>query len=199
MADVDPGDILRVGAGMTFDTDYDIVNVWHLLADNAAGTTWATCVSAVVAYMEVIYNGLEVQLNDHIDSSSITIANVTQATTIGSVAWGTPWQGDESGEPTAAGVCCFTWGRTYTPRVQIRKYFGVFGEVGMVDAAWSGTVRAACEAAMTYHIAPHLIAGGWTFTGVAYNRTLATYVEAVSVESSPEPSYQRRRRRGRGS
>lgn len=199
MADVDPGDVLRIGAGMTFDSDYDIVNVWHVLMDNTVGTVWATAVQAVQTYMDTIYQALKVQLSNQVDSLAISIANATQATTIGTVAWENVWVGSVAGDPTAAGVCAFTWGRTYTPRVQIRKYFGVFGETGMTDGSWVGAVQAAGTAAMDYHIGARAIFGGWTLTGVAFNRTLKTHVFAVSSDTSAEPAYQRRRRRGRGS
>lgn len=199
MADVNPGDIVRLGAGMTFDTDYDVVNVYHVRYDGAVGTAWPAVITAAQTYLDVIYQALKVQLSNTMDSAAISVANMTQSTTTGSVAWPTPWVGSVAGDSTAPGVCCLAWGRTYTPRVQIRKYFGVFGESGLTGATWVGAVQAAALAAMVYHIAPQAVTGTWTLTGVAYNRTLGTATDAASADTSAEPTYQRRRRRGRGS
>lgn len=199
MADVDNGDILRMGCGLSFEGIYDIVNVYHMRADLVAGVTWATLAATIQAYADNLYDYLKAQLSDAIGTNLISLANVSQMTTIGSIAWSPTWSGTEAGERTPPGVCCFTWGRTYTPRVQIRKYFGVFGEVDMAEGVWVSQIQSDCIDVMDYHIAPHDMGSGITLTGVAYNRALGTAVEAVSSDASAEPSYQRRRKRGRGS
>ena len=104
-----------------------------------------------------------------------------------------------TGDPTAAGVCVFAWGRTYKSRVQIRKYFGVFDEGGITDGVWVAAVRADAQAAMDYAIAPHGVGNFTNIQAVAYNRALGTYEFAHSADTAAEPAYQRRRRRGRGS
>lgn len=199
MADVDNGDIIRIGSGLIFDGLYDVVNVWHALTETTVGRTWAQLETAVQTWLEGIYTGLKAPLNDTIGTGSVSVANVTQATTLGSIPWSPTWAGVESGEQTAAGVCCFTWARTYKPRVQIRKYFGVFGEVNVTTGSWTSTVRNACEAALLYAITARSVESFTNFQAVAYNRDLATYQLGVSVDSSAEPAYQRRRKRGRGS
>lgn len=199
MADVNNLDILRVGAGLNFQGIYDVVNVFHILAELDVGKTWAEVTVYLESYMNNIYSTLKTPLSDTIGTNVLSVANVTQDTTIGAIAWNPTWAGAESGECTAPGVCCFSWGRTYKPRVQIRKYWGVFGEVNVVDGVWTSTVQTACTAAMEEHIDRNLMTTGVYFTGVAYNRTLETYQAAVSADSSAEPAYQRRRKRGRGS
>ncbi len=199
MSDVDNGDILRFGAGLSLQGVYDIVNVWYVRADFAVGHTWADVTPWVQSYMEAIYDELNATLSDLIGTNVISVANVTQDTTIGVIAWSPTWAGADTSEVTAPGVCCFAWGRTYKPRVQIRKYFGVFGEGNMADGVWSAAVQAAVKAALQIHIDAYLPVGGAAFKGIAYNRALATWTEAVSVDASAEPAYQRRRKRGRGS
>lgn len=199
MSDVNNGDVLRLGAGLIYDGLYDVVNVYHILAVLDSGLDWATVDDYIQDYLDGIYDNLKNTLSEDIGTGSISVANVTQDTTLGSILWSPTWSGTGGGEPTASGVCCFTWGRTYKPRVQIRKYYGVFGEANVVDGSWSNTVQTAVELAMTEHITPQLMATGVTFTGVAYNRDLATTELAHSVASSAEPAYQRRRKRGRGS
>lgn len=199
MSDVDNGDVLRIGAGLNFQGVYDVVNVYHVMCESPSGITWGGASGYVQDYMDALYDEIKTPLSDTIGTNTISLANVTQGTTIGSIAWSPGWAGAEGGECTAPGVCVFTWGRTYKPRVQIRKYYGVFGEVNVVDGVWTTTVKNACIAAMDYHIARQVLATGIYFTGVAYNRTLETYTDAVSSDASAEPAYQRRRKRGRGS
>lgn len=199
MADVESGDILRLGAGMTLDGAYDIVNVFHILAEMDTGLTWAVITTLLAGYLDDLYDNIKTQLSDTIDSLAISVMNVTQVTTLGTIAWPAPWVGSDAGDPTAPGVCCFTWGRTYKPRVQIRKYLGVFGEANVAAGVWTATVRNACIALMDEHIARTDMGSNRFFTGVAYNRALLTYETAVSSDASAEPAYQRRRKRGRGS
>lgn len=199
MADVNDGDIIRVGAGLVYDGLYDVVNVWHILATMVTGISWATLTTLLQDYLDDIYDNIKTPLNDEIGTGAISVANVTQVTTLGAIPWSPGWAGVESGEPTAAGVCCFTWARTYKPRVQIRKYFGVFGEVNVSTGSWTTAVQNACKAAMDYHIAEQEMNENVDFQGVAYNRLLDTYEVAYSSDVSAEPAYQRRRKRGRGS
>lgn len=199
MADVNDGDVLRLGAGLNLDGIHDVVNVWHVLANHATGTAWAAIVASIQSYMNNLYDDIKGELSVNIGTSLITVANVTQVTTLGAIAWSPTWAGTAAGDNTAAGVCCFAWARTYTPRVQIRKYYGVFSEGDIVDGVWTSGLRGNVELSMAYHIAPQAVTGAWTFTGIAYNRALGTYVFGVSVDSSAEAAYQRRRKRGRGS
>lgn len=199
MADVNDGDILRIGAGLVYDGVYDVVNVFHFLVETAAGLTWAQVSPYIQTHLNNIYDNIKTPLNDGMGTGALSVANVTQDTTLGAIAWSPGWAGAESGEPTAAGVCCFGWARTYKPRVQIRKYVGVFGEVNVTTGSWTSTVQNAVIAFMDDIIARTLLATGVYFTGVAYNREFATYQLGVSTDASAEPAYQRRRKRGRGS
>lgn len=199
MADVDDGDILRLGAGLSFQGVYDIVNVWHVIVGLVTGKTWAESELPIQNYVDELYDFIKATLNDDMGTNVISVANVTQATTIGAIAYNPTWAGTEGGEPTAPGNCCFTWGRTYAPRVQIRKYFGVFGEAGMAAGVWNAGVQDACEDSMDWHIAERIPSAGWTMQGIAYNRALGTHEFAHSVGVAAEPAYQRRRKRGRGS
>lgn len=199
MADVDNMDILRLGAGLVYDGLYDVVNVYHVIVETGSGLSWAAIDGYIQSYLDDLYDNIKTPLNDGIGTGAISVANVTQLTTLGAIEWSPGWAGVESGEPTAAGVCCFTWGRTYKPRVQLRKYLGVFGEVNVSTGSWTSTVQNACKALMDFHIAREEVAVGIYFTGIAYNRTLGTYEMGVSSDASAEPAYQRRRKRGRGS
>lgn len=199
MSDINTGDIIRVGAGLNFQGIYDVVNVFHFEWTVGGDIVFSTALTRIQSYLNDLYDEIKTQLSDTIGTGSLAISNVTQGLTFGASPWSPTWAGVESGQCTAPGVCCFAWGRTQKPRVQIRKYFGVFGEVNMVDGVWTSTVQNACEALMAIHIAQTAIGGASEVTGVAYNRLLDTITKANSVASSAEPAYQRRRKRGRGS
>lgn len=199
MSDFDSGDILRLGALLIYDGLYDIVNVWHVRAGATSGQDWAAVTTMVQAWLDGVYDEMKATLSDEIATGSVSVANVTQDTTLGSILWSPTWGGADAGDPTAAGVCAFAWGRTHKPRVQIRKYFGVFGKANVVVGSWSAAVQVDVEAAMTYAITTRSSGQFTDIQAVAYNRLLASYETAYSVESSAEPAYQRRRKRGRGS
>lgn len=97
------------------------------------------------------------------------------------------------------GICLLGWARTLKPRVQIRKYWGVFDEGGLTGGLWTAATRTACQNAMVDHITSFVGTNGLTVVGVAYNRTLLTTTDALSATTAEEPAYQRRRKRGRGS
>lgn len=199
MADVNDGDIVRIGAGLLYDGIYDVVNVWHVRVDTAGGATWAELSTDIQAWLNSLMADLKDELVDGIGTGAISVSNVTQLTTLGSIPWSPTWAGAQVSDPTAAGVGCFAWARTYKPRVQIRKYFGVFSEAGITGGFWIAAVQDACEAAMDYAIAERALGGDRTFQAVAYNRTLETTEIGRSVAVAAEPAYQRRRKRGAGS
>lgn len=199
MAEVDQGDVLRIGAIWTFEGTHQVANIWH--AQNVAGgdRSYAAASVDVAQYMDDLYDNILANLSNEMVADYITLANVTQATTMGAIAWPVPLTGGGAGDVTAPGVCLFAYSRTFTPRVQIRKYLGVFTEPEMTDGLWGAGVRAAAMAMMAAHVTNYVGAGGMTLLGVAYNRTLQTVTLGVSTSTSGEPAYQRRRRRGRGS
>ena len=199
MADIENGDVLRLGAGLIFEGVYDIVNVWHVLVTAGGGISYSTAVADIQEYLNALYDNIKVVLSDEMGTGNISLANVTQDTTFGAIAWSPGWSGSDGGEQTAPGVAVFVWARTLRPRTQIRKYFGVFGEVRSVGGVWDSTARTNCEDVMADHIASYVATGGLTMIGVAYNYALARATQALSVASSAEPAYQRRRKRGRGS
>lgn len=199
MSDIDSGDILRLGAGLIYGGIYDVVNVWHILTASAGGQTWGTAVTQIQSWLDECYASLKTPLHEDIGTGAVSVSNVTQSTTLGTILWSPTWAGAGTGEPTASGVCCFAWGRTYKPRVQLRKYFGVFGEAQVVEGSWNAAVQSGCEGAMTYAIAARSKGPFTNFQAVAYNRTLLSHELGFSVASAAEPAYQRRRKRGRGS
>ena len=199
MADVDNGDVLRMGAIWHLSGVWEIANVFHVRVIAGGGIGWAAASEDMAEYAEDIYNFILGRLTDNLTTFQLTLQNLTQVTTIGAFDWDNPLQGGEAGENTAPGVSCLAWGRTFKPRVQIRKYWGVFTEASLVDGVWAAALINDCVAALNRHITSFTGVNGLEVLGVAYNRTLETTTDAVSVTASTEPAYQRRRKRGRGS
>lgn len=199
MADIEVGDILRIGATLTLNTLFEVTNVFHVRVTAGAPLGYAAASSDIQEYMDEIYDNIKTYLSDEVATSYLTLANLTQATTFGAFAWSPTWSGVASDSQTAAGVSAFSWARTLKPRVQIRKYWGVFTEAAVDAGNFTTTVRVACSNALTDHIQSFAGSAGLTVLGVAYNRTLETTTDAISTDTSGEPGYQRRRKRGRGS
>lgn len=199
MADVDTGDVLRLGTIWHLSNVFEIANVWHVRVLSGGGLGWADASEDMAEYAEDIYNFILGRLTDNQTTFQLTLANLTQVTTIGAFDWANPLQGGEAANNTAPGVCCLAWARTFRPRVQIRKYFGVFTEADIEDGVVVAALINDCVAALNRHVTSFTGVNGLEVLGVAYNRALETTTDGQSVTASPEPAYQRRRKRGRGS
>jgi hypothetical protein len=184
---------------MKFDTQHSIVNVWTVNVDAGGPATFASWQTAIQNYTAALYTYMNSYLVNNLVVDSIGVQNLTQGLVFGSMSWSGWGGGAATGDSLPLGCALLVFGRTLVPRVQIRKYLGVIGEVEATDGVWSGTVRGAAENMMTYHITQQTPDTGKQLTGIAYNPTTLAKTYATSVSSSGEVAYQRRRRRGRGS
>lgn len=199
MADVETGDILRVAAVMRISEISDIVNTWHLRVSAGGGIAWAEASLDIQEYMDDLYAYLTTYITDEQEADHLEMVNMTQDTTYGSFAWDTWTGGTNVNDPTAWQVSALGFVRTYKPRVQIRKYLGVFTDDQMTDGMWGSTLRSAIINMMTYHQGSQAMTQSLTLKGVAYNATAGTYQNGVSTSCSAAPVIQRRRRPGTGS
>lgn len=199
MADIDNGDVLRLGASWVYDSTEEIANVFHVLCTSGANKDFADIIDDIQQYLDLMFENIDTRLSTDMDVDRISIANVTQNLVFGSINWGVVAQGGDAGDPVASGVCCLAYGRTFKPRVQIKKYYGVFTESSMTAGLWSAAARDDVQTDFEAHIASQAMTDGLTMTGVAWNRILESYTLATGVVVASEPAYQRRRRRGRGS
>lgn len=199
MADFQEGDVVRLGATMIYDSTEEVANIYYLLITGGGDKTFAQADAGFQDWMDAVMETLDTELSDLMLADRISVANVTQLTVFGNIPWGVFTQGGAAGEQTPSGACCLTFARTHKPRVQIRKYYGVFPVAALVDGEWDGGVTAACGAALDYHIQEHAMTNGMEMRGVAYNREFGTHEFAHSVATRGEPAYQRRRKRGVGS
>lgn len=199
MADFEDNDVIRIGAVLIYDSTEDIVNVYHVKLTQGGPVNWATMDGLIQSYMDSLVATIDTEWSTLITAGELQVSNVTQSTVFGAIDWDTFAQGGAAGEPTAAGVACFGFARTRVPRVQIRKYYGVFPQSSMVDGVWDAGVIAAVDDCLGFHIQEQSMGGGVYLQGVAYNRTLLTDEPGITVAVRAEPAYQRRRKRGVGS
>lgn len=199
MADFDTGDVVRIAAYMRFKATDDIVNTWTFQITAAGGFTYAAGYSKWQTYMDLLYAAITAPLSNSVLPNYLTVENLTQGTVGGSFAWGSFTGGASGGDPTAAQVACLGFGRTLVPRVQIRKYVGVFTETDMTNGLWLSTVTTPVSNMLGIHIVGTVIGGGTTVQGCAYNAPLTRVTFANSPHASATPVIQRRRREGRGS
>lgn len=199
MAEIDNGDVLRIGTSWVYDDAYEITNVWHALVVAGGAKDFAEIIDDIQEYVDALYTEMDTLITNQQVVDRISIANVTQALVFGSINYGSLAAGGAAGDPVAAGVCVLAWARTLKSRVQIRKYYGVCVETNMVDGTWNSPIREAAFTDMEYHIATNVMTDSLSLQGVAWNRELSTHTVATGVATAGEPTYQRRRRRGRGS
>lgn len=199
MAEIDNGDVLRIGCAWVYDDAYEVTNVWHALAGSGANKAFVDIIDDVQEYVDALYTEMDTYLHEDMVVDRISVANVTQDLVFGSINYGVLAAGNMTLDPVAAGVALLAWARTLKSRVQIRKYYGVCGETSLTDGVWVSSIRTAAYTDMEYHIATNVMTDGLALTGVAWNRATLTYTLATGVATSAEPVYQRRRRRGRGS
>lgn len=199
MAQIENGDILRIATSLLYDGIHEITNVWHVLVTGGGEKTFLEVEDDIQEYVDRLFEDIDTLLVTEITADSIGVSNATQGLVFGQIDFGTFAAGGDANDVTPAGSCCLAFGRTYQPRVQIKKYFGVFSRASMSEGKWVTAARNGVALCMGVHVTEQTMTDGLKLLGVAYNRTLATYQVVQSVVVREEPAYQRRRTRGRGS
>lgn len=198
MADVENGDVLRVAAVMQVLGSEALVNVWHLKVMSGGPVAFPSAAMDVGEYMDSLYGTITAQISDEVVADHLEMQNVTQDLTYGSFAW-TSWTGgSNTAAITGTQTALLAFARTTIPRVQIRKYLGVFTQNQLVNSEWISGTRSVCGNMMAYHINSQTMSVSLSLKGVAYNDALARATEALSYATSQYPVIQRRRRVGTG-
>lgn len=198
MADFDTGDVVRLTTNQRFQTSYAIVNTWHLRIDSGGGLAFAAFSLDLQQYADALFNPLATVLSNAQTAYNLNVVNVTQGTVWPNFAWSSYTGGSGATDTLAPQVALLAFGRTQLPRVQIRKYLGVFTEAATTNGLFIGAIVSAGLALMTYHIAGQTMGGGSVLRGVAYNYALSRATYALTPACSSVPVIQRRRRLGRG-
>jgi hypothetical protein len=198
MADFDNSDIVRLAFVQRYGTGTSIVNVVHVRLESGANIDFATFAVAAGEYGGYLYAPLAPVITNAQVADYIAVTNVTQGRVWGQANWLGYTGGNAATEALPPQVCLLCWGRTTLPRVQLRKYLGVFTEANMNSGIWAAAIVAAGVTWMGNHIAPWASTGGTTFKGGAYRDSDGRFTTAVSVASTQNPVIQRRRRVGTG-
>ena len=198
VADFENGDVIRLGAAWRVDGADAMVNVFHARIEDGGPAAFASAAEDFQDYIHYIYNPTLAQYPDVVASDRISVKNETQNTVWGAIAFASPLVGTGVGDLVALQVALLGYARTPISRVQIRKYWGPFLKGSMLDGLWLSAIRTVFQAAMDYHIAPHVMPNGLELLGVAYSKALARATEAYSATTSETPVVQRRRRKGTG-
>lgn len=198
MADFNDGDVVRLGCVQEIDLTDDLVNVLHVTINSGGPMAFAAASQDFQEYCDALYNPLVTSVSSRVTSKHISVKNVTQAQVWGNIAWLTYGGGSSGSDAVANQLAVLVWGRTTRPRVQIRKYLGLFTEINITNGLWISALQALCGAFMVYHIAPQTMTNGLVLQGCAYNYALSRVTLANSYAVSANPVVQRRRRKGRG-
>lgn len=198
MADFNQGDVVRLGCVQEYDGSEDIVNVLHVVLQDATFLDFAAAAQDFAEYCGTLFNTFKTGLSDLMVPKHISIKNITRDTVWGNIAWSLYTGGTDTNDSTAPQVALLVWGRTSISRVQIRKYLGVCCEGNMTDGVWSAGIRSVALNFIDYHITNQTMTNGLVLRGCAYNATLPRITYAVSGTTTSNPVIQRRRRRGRG-
>lgn len=198
MADFNEGDVIRLGCVQEFDGSEDIVNVLHVVPQDATFMTFAEAALEFQEYTDALYDIIAASLSELMLPKHISVKNVTRNEVWGNIAWDTYAGGTNVSDPTAPQVCVLGWARTNISRVQMRKYLGVFCEGDMTLGTWTAPLAAFCQDFMSYHILPQTMTGGLILKGAAVRESDKRVTFGVSGTASRNPVIQRRRRRGRG-
>lgn len=196
---VNQNDVLEVSARMEFNGTEDIVGVYQFQKTDAVPTADALVVTDILNIMETIYLVLNTGFQLLQLYRDIRIANKTQATVIGTFGWPTLTAGVNTFDATAPGVCALVNFTTPVPKVNPRKYFGVFTEPNMqVDGTWSGGLITLVGSAVAFLVLPIVEVNGNYQYGYDSPKS-GLFESAAALVITDVPAYQRRRKQGRGS
>jgi hypothetical protein len=199
MADVETGDIIRLGAKQRFQDAADIVNVYHLEVYAGGPMAIASAMEDFQEYLDSIYESWEQYVTDDLVAESVSVANLTQDTAWGSMAWGDYEGGTNLVSALAPQLALLSWGNTTRPRTQQRTYWGVFCEDEIQDGLWSNTLKSLGVFIESYLRDVQTMTHGLQLRAGAYNAAASRWLPIYSVNATDNPVVQRRRRIGRGS
>ena len=193
------GDVIRVTAGLKFQTSHDVQNVFHCdcVNDNSASQTDLR--DDLADYLETVYDSLISGFIDDTTFDGIDIFNVTQDNPEPSVAWPTLTVGGSSGESLPEGVAALVLGRTAVSKVQGKKYFGVYDESAITDGVWNSGALTNLGLAAADYITPFTGGSGATWDPGVFSRATMAFTPFSEASVNNVAAYQRRRKRGVGS
>jgi len=199
MADFVNDDVIRLGCVSRFNELVDVVTTLTVKYETGGDIEFPQASLDFQEYADDLFNPMASTLSDRMVPDRISVANLTQDTVFGSIAWDTYAGGTNVDSPTVPQAACLAFGRTPLSRVQIRKYLGVFTQGDEFDGVWVSGLRAVCDTFMGYHIVLQTMSEGMGLRGCAYRPSDGRVTFAYSPATSASVVIQRRRRVGAGS
>jgi hypothetical protein len=150
-------------------------------------------------YLEGIYSPLQLLTEQNLTFIDFQVVNETQAYTLPLGLWPTLVQGQHTADVTATGVALLVRAVTAVQGSQGRKFFGTFTELSITNALVIATHVAALALAAAAWISPFTgTASGGLYQPGLFTGTPKTFKPFTQAIIGSIPSYQRRRRQGRG-
>ncbi len=192
-------DILECAARLETQEGDDVIGAFQFRYLGIPALTDQQGIDDVIEFLEAVYGLLRVLIPILSVFRDITVRNQTQAINYGTFPWVTFANGLAGGDDLPPGVALLVSFSTGISHLNLRKYFGNIAEGGVSQPGrWLPTTVAPAVAAAAVMLVPFVATNGsWEY---GYNSPVALdWVVPVSAIVTDVPSYQRRRRQGRGS
>lgn len=199
---VNDQDIVRASVVWTHNIYGAMVNTYHLRVDVAVPPADDALVGdAIAAYMEELYDvtGVTSQMHAGNIHSDIQLFNVTQSAPMVPLGAFVVLNGGSSSQPLSAGTAALILARTAVPRKVGKKYLPVFSVGPLLNGVWDSGSMAQMNDFADFWEAPFAyLLTGITLQAVVANAAETVFTPIVAANPTPDPAYQRRRKRGRG-
>lgn len=201
MAAVDTDDIVEVVVKGKFNGADDIVSVYQAKITDPQGGSAAEVVAWVEQWLEELVTPLALSLSPLYSTPESLVTNLTQDTFLGQIT--STFVGLGTGEATSPQICALIMARTAAPKVQGRKYVGVFGEEMQSGGVWTEDMITALD--LTAQVWQDSFQGGFDVVGQGQVVTkdaagdLVTSRDITGYRIICDTRTQRRRTLGRGS
>lgn len=196
---VGQNDILEISIMADFDGVEDLVNVGHVYVFQGTNVPNEDALDDIEFWVRAILDSLKLLMSGLVIWRKIVARRVQDGYLVGERILNPTVAGNSAVTPLPPGNAVLTLLRTGIAGVVGKKYGGVAVQSQLTaDGKYNSGVVAAQAAAWTTY-ASTVTGGNMTFTGGVYSRKTGLWHWVTSIETSAIPSYQRRRRQGRGS
>lgn len=195
---VNSGDVLDITFQGDFDLSEVINNNYQLIVETAGSHADADVLTDVEQWARDLFDIIKVFIAVLTVFRGLRVFNKTQGLLMDPIVFSPALPGTMAGEAYASGVCVLATFPTNVPRVVGRKYWGPVAEPAV---GASGKISTAASvpaiAAVAFLTVPYV--GATVSLSYGYDSPKAlTFKRFFEGQVSPEPAYQRRRRRGTG-
>lgn len=191
-------EVARISTRLNFAGVADIVNVFWAQNQSGASLNDAQVEQDAGKLVEILFTTINAQISDLCVYEDITAQNINTGVPIGTFPWPVLTTGGSISDAASTPVAALVLARTDVPRVQARKYLGLFTETNKVGSAWSaGMLTALANFNLQWDLPQVVNAHLWEF-GV-WGGPIKAYRLFRNTAIMTDSRTQRRRTPGRGS